>query len=241
VRIHDLLLPKIDEADEDSEDRLFFVTDDVSRTVRAAVADGATATAFSGEWAELLVHAYCDRPFTDWNDFSKRSAAAAKQWASGVYSQDRPWHALVRAQAGGAAAIAGFEIFMNEPKWSAVALGDSCIFQIRGERICFVLPPYAADQFGNHPRLISTDAAKNVGLASAYKSESGCYELGDRFVLATDAASEAFLRADQRSNDLRDWLGALAESKDAGRRFVESLRDSHDIQDDDVAIVMIET
>ncbi len=241
MRIHDLLLPKANEANEDCEDRLLFVTDDLSKTVRAAVADGATATAFSGEWAELLVRAYCERPFANWTDLAQRSALAAKLWATGVYSQSRPWHALMRAQAGGAAALAGIEIFMNEPKWSAVALGDSCIFQIRRERICFVLPPYSADQFSNHPRLISTDAAKNVGLEAAYESSSGRYQIGDRFILATDAASEALLRADEQNSDLSEWLDAIAESKDAGRRFVNSLRGSRKIEDDDVAMVMIET
>lgn len=240
MRIHDLVLPKIDEAHEDCEDRLRVVMDEASGNLRVAVADGATETAFSGEWAELLVHAYCERPFADWDDLAERSKAAAKEWASGIYSQDRPWHAFMRAQSGGAAAIAGIEILTNERKWSAVALGDSCIFQIRDERIHLALPPYGAEEFGNHPRLISTDAAKNAGLASAYESSSGSYEPGDRFVLATDAASEAFLRASERDDGLGEWLRALAGGKDAARGFIEALRDSQDIRDDDVAIVMIE-
>ena len=240
MRIHDLLLPKVDEADEDCEDRLAFVSVDTN-TVRAAVADGATATAFSGQWAELLVKAYCDRPFSDWSDLATRCEAAAKQWALEVYSEDLPWHSLIRAQGGGAAAIAGIEIFINERKWSAVALGDSYIFQIRGERIYFALPPLEHAQFGNHPRLIFTDPAKNIGLASAYEHASRNYELGDRFVLATDAASEAFLQANLHNNKLRDWLRALSEGNEAGREFIDSLRNSHDIRDDDVAMVMIET
>lgn len=240
MRIHDLVLPKIDETHEDCEDRLAFVADQATSSVRVAVADGATATAFSGQWAELLVRAYCERPFAGWDDFVTRSEAEAKKWASDVYSQDRPWHALMRAQSGGAAAIAGIEIFSNERKWSAVALGDSCIFQVRDEHICFMLPPYEAEQFGNHPRLISTDVAKNVGLASAYESASGRYEPGDRFVLATDAASEAFLRAAERNEGVHDWLRALSGSKETAREFIGSLRESRDIRDDDVAVVMVE-
>lgn len=240
VRVHSLVLAKTDEVDDYCEDRVQVMTDKEAGIVRAAVADGATATAFSGQWAELLVRAYCNKPFADWEDLAARSQVAANEWASTVYAQDRPWYALMRAQSGGAAAIAGIEIIVKERKWSAIALGDSCVFQIRNERVYLAIPPYGPDDFGNNPRLIFTDAEKNVGLASAYESKSGTFLPGDRFVLATDAAAEAVLRADLGKAGLREWIRTLTKSEKRAQRFIESLRNSRGIRDDDVAVVTIE-
>jgi hypothetical protein len=240
VKIHSLVLGKTDEVDDYCEDRVQVMTDKAAGIVRAAVADGAAATAFSGQWAELLVRAYCDQPFADWDDLAARSQMAANEWALTVYAQDRPWYALMRAQSGGAAAIAGIEIIAKERKWTAIALGDSCLFQIRNERVYVAIPPYGPDDFGNNPRLIFTDAEKNAGLASAYVSKSGTFLPGDLFVLATDAASEALLRADLGKAGLREWIRALTKSDKRARRLIEALRHSREIRDDDVALVTIE-
>ena len=238
--IHSVVLGKTDDVDDYCEDRVQVMIDRVAGIVRAAVADGATATAFSGLWAELLVRAYCEQPFANWEDLAARSQVAANEWAATVYAQDRPWHAVMRAQSGGAAAIAGVELIVNERRWSAVALGDSCVFQVRNERVNLVIPPYGPDDFGNNPRLIFTDSEKNDGLATAYKSQSGTFLPGDYFVLATDAVSEALLRADLRTGGLREWLRVLRKSGKRARRFIETLRHAREIRDDDVALVTIE-
>ena len=240
MHIFDLILPKIGDANEDCEDRKAYIIDEPYGRLRAAVADGATATAFSGEWADLLVREYCDRSFTNWDDFFIRCSAAAKRWNSEIYSKERPWHSLMRSKTGAAAAIAGIELSIKESRWSASALGDSCIFQIRSGRVYVILPSYTSEQFDNHPRLVSTDIEKNVGLASAYKFASGTFKAGDRFILATDAASESIVQANQRTDGLHEWIIALAAGKESAQRFITSQRETNKIRDDDVAIIMIE-
>jgi hypothetical protein len=233
------LLPKIGDDERDCEDRLKITVDDNSARVRAAVADGATSSAFSGQWAELLVEAYCERPFSDWNDFAQRAGVAAKRWSADVFARDLPWHALERAQAGAAAAVAGVELSESVRAWSAFALGDSCLFHVRSERVVRMLPEYRIEDFGNNPLLISTAPSNNAGLASVYHSSSGQYELGDCFVLATDAASEAILRLTQRDGGIAEFLRALSSGESEAREFIEQLRETNELRDDDVAVVAV--
>ncbi len=240
MRVYDLIFPKSDDTADDCEDRLAYVRDELSGNVRAAVADGATATAFSGEWAELLVRAYCDAPFMQWSDLLRCCDDAARRWTAVVYGEDRPWHSLMRAKAGGAAAIAGIEVRSPDRTWTAAALGDSCIFHVRDDRIRAAVPPYGADDFDNHPSLLSTDTARNAGLESLFTAVTDTFVSGDRFVLATDAAAQALLVADRSADGLRDWIVALTSERETAARFIASSRAVGSLRDDDVAIVVIE-
>lgn len=239
MKIFNLMVPKIGEANEDCEDRLG-VAAETNNVVRAAVADGATATAFSGEWAALLVAEYCDNAFKDWDDFHLRCGRAAKRWKMEIYSQERPWHALLRSRTGAAAAFAGVELFMADCKWAASALGDSCMFHVRSGRILCSLPSYSPEDFGYHPRLMSTDVENNAELNEFYKNASGNFEVGDRFILATDAVSEALLRANEKPAGLAEWIYAISSGSDVARNFIQMKRTCGALQDDDAAIIMIE-
>lgn len=239
MKIFNLIVPKNGETIDECEDRLG-VTSESKNILRAAVADGATATAFSGEWAALLVAEFCDSPFQDWNDFHLRCVRAAKRWRMEVFSQQRPWHALLRSKAGAAAAFAGVELFLTDGRWRASALGDSCMFQIRSGRILFSLPSYSPEDFGRHPRLVSTDIERNAELKEFYKNASGTFEIGDSFILTTDAVAEALLRADKKWGELAEWTNAIASENDVARQFIEMKRASEELQDDDAAIIVIE-
>lgn len=239
MQVFNLIIPKNGEADKDCEDRLGVATGPET-ILRAAVADGATSTAFSGEWAALLVNEFCDSAFQDWDDFYRRCGRAAKRWKMEVLSQQRPWHALLRSKNGAAAAFAGIELSLTDCKWKASALGDSCVFHVRSGRIICSLPPYLPEDFGHHPRLMSTDSEKNVELKDFYKNASGAFENGDKFILATDAVAEALLRADRNCGEMEKWTRALSSGSEIARRYIQMKRASEDLQDDDVAIVVIE-
>jgi hypothetical protein len=239
VEIYPFVIQKIDELPEDCEDRFAIASDRVTRSLRAIVADGATSTAFSGQWAELLVEAYCDRPFLGWDDLAQRAEIAAKRWAEDVFSEARAWHVLKRVEQGAAAAIAAIELIESGCQWIASALGDSCVFHVRANRIIEMLPTYTAADFTDNPRLISTNMSRNVELRSDYLIKDGTYLRGDKFVLATDAAAEALLRIHEQPYGIESWLSDMSSGESVARRLVNSLRDTEAMRNDDVAIIVI--
>ena len=126
---------------------------------RFAVADGASETSFAGRWAQLLAEAFLTaaRPPepAGWLDEPRRL------WAAEVMGLELPWYAEMKREQGAFATLLGVGVRGPSPdrpgRWRAVAVGDSCLIQVRGRAAKFALfrsanPP----DFGNQPRLIGS-------------------------------------------------------------------------------------
>ncbi len=47
---------------------------------------------------------------------------------------------------------------LADNSWEAMAIGDSCLFQIRGDEVITSLPLASAGEFNNRPALMSTNS-----------------------------------------------------------------------------------
>src|SRR5207248_615902 len=71
--------------------------------------------------------------------------------------------------------------------WSAAAVGDSCLFHIRGEEILFRFPLKNAEEFDNRPFLLGTMAGDERLIAERLIRDEGSWAQGDVLYLMTEA------------------------------------------------------
>src|SRR5215510_11033783 len=136
---------------------------------RCAVADGATETSFSRVWAQNLVRAYCRGHLYQGKPLRKRLASLQQDWKTAVSRKPLPWYAEEKLRQGAFSSLLGLTIRGGERivpyQWDALAVGDSCLFQIRGDKVITQFPLACSEQFTNRPALLSSNPASNKRLA----------------------------------------------------------------------------
>ena len=140
---------------------------------RIAVCDGASESAFARQWAQILAGAFVHRPLDlsclDDSSLTVWLAPCQEEW-NGVVPWERiPWHGEAKTRAGAMAALVGLEIDQTANgagafPWQAVAVGDCCLFVVRGDDLAVSFPLESAAQFNNTPSLICSNPVNNAGL-----------------------------------------------------------------------------
>jgi serine/threonine protein phosphatase PrpC len=208
------------------------------RNRRFAVADGASASAFARLWAQLLVRAYVSGGLAA-ETIQADLAPLQQRWSADVERRDLPWYALEQARRGAFAALIGLTLNENRT-WSALAVGDACLFLVRDGQLHTALPLSDPDAFGNLPLLLGSRAAANARLVAegAVVNVEGEWEPGDTFLLMSDALAASFL-AQSRSCSVLQVL-AFQRTARGFRRWVRSLRAERRLRNDDVSLVWLE-
>jgi hypothetical protein len=220
--------------------------DDIS----VAVADGASESLLAGRWARLLVDEFAEaEPLLDGGWFAETAAQAATRWAGvyGAYVEERrdrgkpiAWYEEP-GLARGAYATLLVAHFSESGTWSAAALGDSCLFHVREERLLAAFPLDTAAAFGTHPHLLNSRNVDEELITAKTLLFNGRWEHEDAFFLCTDALAAWFLLESEAGREpwatLRD-LGTDAipgpfEEWVAGERTVGRMRN------DDVTLVRV--
>lgn len=159
---------------------------------RCAIADGATETSFSGLWAKILVDAFVDSRLNHFNQ--EVIQELSHNWDSHIAEQTREkplsWYAEDKLRNGAFASLMGLHI-KEDGWWSAICVGDSCLFQLRPSRGILSFPYTNPVQFNNRPILISTNTASNMQVVETIKR--GKWKEGDCFFLMTDALAHYFM------------------------------------------------
>lgn len=257
-------LPKRGNAAEEYEDAFYpkEPPKDPSQSYRFAVSDGASESMLSGQWAEVLVKSFCRGE----GPVSRASARAAVGRACVAYEawvqeylrrrerEGRPvqWYEEPGLQAGAFATILGLSL-LSEGRWEAVALGDSCLFQMRGNCLIARFPIRRSSEFGQRPLLLASNPAKNLLAMGKLRIASGAWRRGDKFYLMTDAVAAWFLKEFEQSKEpwaalgraesgLTDAGGSGEHMSSAGLPFedlVESMRSQGLMRNDDVTVTSI--
>lgn len=221
---------------------------------RFAVADGATETLFSGIWARQLTRAYCkgildDSPVREW------LADLQQKWWGIVRRRPLPWYAEQKLESGTFAALVGVTLSSKSRNgeygtWHARAIGDSCLFQIRGSSILAKFPLSRSEDFTNCPTLLSSKSDENAG-TEFLVSSTGSWEYGDHFFLMTDAIAAWFIRAVEDGqapwetvrdldNDDDHHMMAAKYGMRSFRQWVSEARHDGVMRNDDVTLYRIE-
>lgn len=211
-----------------------------------AVADGASSSAFAREWARLLVRWYYYRLFS--------LGLVHRCWLRKVNCRPVPWYLEEKIRRGAHATLVGLSIRDSKKSksgggdWEATAVGDSCLFHVRGDELLTVAPITQSVDFNNHPYLVSTDASESFGLRdSSLKVASGTWQPDDVFYLQTDALAAWTLARHEEGKapwSLFRCLGrngvSDSEAQQSFEALVANLREHGDLHNDDTTMLRIE-
>jgi serine/threonine protein phosphatase PrpC len=209
---------------------------------RFAVADGASEGWRSGPWAKHLAAAFAANPpepgtFADW-------LAHARQTFRDEPASGMAWYAEVKQAEGAFATLAGVAFRRLRQGagigWKGCAVGDGCVFQLRGSKLIASFPMDSAQAFGNRPALVGS--ASTVAVPEP-EWVAGRAEPGDVFYLMTDALAEWFLRrheADQNPADELETLFRAAPPSRAFQDWLNSSRSDRLIRNDDSTLLRVD-
>jgi hypothetical protein len=232
LRWQGLWLPKRGHTPEEYEDA--FAGDAVA--CRFAIADGASESSFAGEWARLLAEGYVQahgRP-RQWLGLLRQ------RWHEELSGRELPWYAEVKFEEGAFATALGVAFgaprLGRSRRWHAWAVGDSCLFQMRQDRLLTSFPLTRADEFGNRPDLLCSRS--RPGQRAKEYLARGDWHDDDRLLLMTDALAQWFL--EQAEAGHRPWnMIEQRATKETFTAWVEELRDAKALRNDDVTLLMI--
>ncbi|MDP9388027.1 MAG: hypothetical protein M3Q48_08865 [Actinomycetota bacterium] len=222
-----------------------------TRRLRLAVADGATESMLSGLWADLLVRTWCRSRRRQVDDVvaaaMNRWDATMRAYVQGREADRRPiqWFEEPGLARGAHATLLGVELDGDPSsgplRWSAVSLGDSCLFQVRDDVLVASFPVARADQFGTAPKLVPT-RPEQLGrvLAHLERAEGDC-RAGDVLFLTTDALAAWFLTEVEAGGAPWRVLRRLeGDDRSAFATWVATQRDRGGLRNDDVTLVRVE-
>lgn len=234
-------LPKNGNSVEEYEDAFEYSTTDN----RFAIADGATESSFSGRWAKYLVQGFVNSPPSTFSSMDMQEWLNPLQstWNESIDWDNLPWFSVDKARSGAFSSFLGLtfdpKVIQTKYHWSAIAIGDSCLFHIRDNSLLTSFPIERAEQFGNRPLLLSSNNENNNRVWDDIKTFDGYYQNGDIFLLATDALANWFLTQHENNSTPWDELCGLKTDDDfAG--FVAKLRQNASLHNDDVTLLIIQ-
>jgi hypothetical protein len=208
---------------------------------RFAIADGASESAQSALWARLLVDSFVadagsDLAWADWlPPLQQRWSRAVEPGLLGL-----PWFLEPGWHQGAFATLLGLELRPGGLGWTweALAVGDSCLCQVRDGRLMQAFPVQQASDFDGAPWLIGS----RFPAPPRCQRCRGEAQPQDRLWLMTDALAQWFLRRAEAGDRPWEPLEAALRDPDADRQFgewIEQLRRSRQLRDDDVTLMVV--
>jgi hypothetical protein len=241
VRTQHFIMPKEGSTAEECEDALAFD----AGSLRFAVADGATEAFDARRWAKRLAG--------EWVGAVRAPLTAAEfgawlkeqgEWLHASWEgKQLSWYAEEKRRAGSYAAFVGLRLEASKggATWRAVAVGDSCLVQRRGEEVLAALPLSNHEAFNSTPPLVpSSGALREASLARLVEAE-GRAEPGDTFLLMTDALSAWYFESRARRDPAAERFDSLlaASENSSLSELVRRERAAARMRDDDVAAIRL--
>jgi hypothetical protein len=225
-------------------------------SLTVSVADGASESLLAGRWARRLVKYFGSNKSTRTRPaFIATYRKAVAGWDDEVaqYMKERAergspiqWYEEPGLARGAHATVLAAEFRDGhggrKPTWSACALGDSCLFQVRDELLYASFPMSDASAFTYQPPLLASRAVDDVVLYRNVRTTASDWEPGDSFYLATDALAAWFMRVSEA--DGRPWVPLRdMDTRDAELDFagwVDQQRDFGQMNNDDTTLLRID-
>lgn len=238
---------------------------DISRDeTRFALCDGVSTSKFARPWARLLAEEWVARPLAAYDEQALGAwlKKPRKRWLDWI---NDTWFLKINdrnrsmgriefkrddlekfMKQGAAATFLGLDIDKATSTWSAVAVGDTCLFHFScadaGTWKCECFPLKQSSDFTDAPAFITTRPQSESLAASHLVSSSGEYKAGDLLVLATDALAMWLLT--QLEHERLEKIISLLDMLERGNdkvfaRFVEEQRAEKQLTDDDTTLIII--
>jgi hypothetical protein len=210
---------------------------------RFAVADGASEASFAGAWARDLVEGFVAASGRSWRNLDWL-AEPRRRWAQEVDALSLPWYAEDKREQGAFATLLGLALFTYQPgqagRWTALAVGDTCVFHTRGDRFLTSFPMTESSAFDNQPCLLGS---RPPTVDVAWEQAQGRWQPGDRFLVMTDALAQWFLHQTEQGRAPLEVIAQLLNEtspETAFAEWVEERRDKEALRNDDVTLLVID-
>ncbi len=155
---------------------------------RFAVSDGVSTSARPKVWSDLLTNAFVhgDDPVTP-----TVLARLRRTWWDAVHDPDLPWFAQAKLAQGATATFLGLHV--HGDTYRVTAVGDSCLFHIRGRELVLAAPLHHWTEFSRFTETLGTSPEWPFSPDQVW-SGGGEFAVGDVLLLATDAVARHLLR-----------------------------------------------
>ncbi|MDQ1008700.1 hypothetical protein QFZ82_003185 [Streptomyces sp. V4I23] len=239
--------------------------------VVAVISDGASESMFARAWSNMIARRVAHRaywvpeiltgPGPSFRYFINQLVGHWERWLARYIDQrvtdGRPlrWYEEAKLASGAFATLLAVRLDYGHAQpvyegkedgfWHAAALGDSCVFQLRGQEVISLFPiEYSAD-FGNTPNLLGSNANRDL-VCQRTAFFDGSFRHGDDFFLMTDALAAWFLSTVENTHpgELKGILDQLrrfsrTENRSAFKSWLSSLMASGALQNDDITLMHI--
>jgi hypothetical protein len=213
-----------------------------------AIADGVSSALFSGPWAAILTEAaVADNPDPrDPRAFAAWLQRQRKRWEASIDTANLAWFQKAKLPLGAFSTLLYARVCPSDAarpgsfggyRLQAFALGDSCLFQVRGGELVRSFPLEHSEQFQVDPVVLGSIDLKRDHLLEFAMLDEMCYP-GDELVLCTDAVAEWAARS-YESGDPPVWSDFWLMSDDDWRSGVAWLRQERQMRIDDATMLML--
>jgi len=160
--------------------------------LHAAVADGATESAYARRWAQILAAGWVEHAPRAPDELVQAVPAWRQSWQRDASEKTRgqPWYAVAKIEQGAFAALLGLTLHPSGA-WHALGLGDCNLFHLRDDTVRLAWPLQDPDAFSHRPELLSSRSSPSEMTPDATQ---GTWTAGDTFLLASDAVAAWLLR-----------------------------------------------
>jgi len=241
-------IPKMGNIKEENDDAFCPINplDTYGEIFRFALADGATESPLSNQWARYLTETVCLKDENiEVNDIISGWQNKRDEYVEAKYKDGKPkqwWEEIINNSPSYSTLL--YLILKDSGdfgSWNAYAVGDSCLFQIRNKALIFKFPIESSNDFGNRPFLISSDQSSNNRLDDFKKTYIGTWQRGDRFYLMTDALAHWFIEMEETGTYPWTMLGEFQEPDTQLKfeEYIDLLRERRKIKNDDTTLISI--
>ena len=246
MRFDSRLFKLAKDAEHPEEDQDAYATD-AARGI-AAIADGVAAGIFAGQWARILTEAtVADPPDpSDKQTFAAWLAERRQAWNAGIDVSELSWFQKPKLRDGAFSTLLWVEITpidesdrQPQDPWRlrAFAVGDSCLFHVRGGELLRTFPIEKAEELEADPVVIGSVDLNRDELLEFQSFEALCRP-GDWLVLSTDAVAGWALRR-RDAGSLPDWTEYWTRTEAAWQEEVTALRSQREMRYDDATLLLL--
>jgi hypothetical protein len=243
--------PKLGNTEEEYED----ASDRDEARALFAIADGASQSSDADLWAQLLVQGFvqgASYPLDRWQKWlpsrqQRWEQEVQKRWTTYATAEPVSIYMQSKFQEGAFATFLGLALAQKgswylRRHWQAVAIGDSCFFQVRRGKLLKTFPLLASKDFSNCPWLLGSRDVLDDQFKRKEKRGAGTWRPNDRFWIMTDALAEWFLREHEQNRKPWGKLDGLLTADQPDHAFmllITDLRKEKVLRNDDVTLMVV--
>ena len=210
--------------------------------MRFAISDGASLSPKSGLWSRVLTKFFT----SDKYDFKTHTVESLSKWleeprkewseSAQIDKLPIPLKLKLKQLKGSVSTFVGCSI-VNNPKQNKIQIlyvGDSTIFLIKNKKIKKMFPINNSSEFSSQTEFLGS--RKERGGEEKITLETIRFDSSESIIIATDELAKWIMI--QFENKKRDWEKLFSMTENEFPKFVEDLRNTKQVDEDDMTFVI---